>query len=187
LIVDVFAPQAGETVLVMTDLPHGELGDHQAWAQRRKMAEEWRRAFERLGSKQGFSILPLLTYRATGANNADLPETAEMEGREVRLDETLSGTDVVVAFTQYSASAPLVNYSQRFPGLRAASMPKVTRSMEQTALAADYGEVARRSHILADRLERAVGVKVEFSSGHEVYFDLRNRHADSDDGRLHAD
>jgi leucyl aminopeptidase (aminopeptidase T) len=59
--------------------------------------------------------------------------------------------------------------------------------MEKTALAADYGEVARKSHILADKLDEAVGARVEFSTGHRVHFDLRNRHAEADDGQLHAD
>jgi leucyl aminopeptidase (aminopeptidase T) len=66
-------------------------------------------------------------------------------------------------------------------------MPKVTRSMEQTALSADYAEVARKAHILAAKLDQAVGARVEFTTGHQVYFDLRHRQADPDDGQLHAD
>jgi leucyl aminopeptidase (aminopeptidase T) len=61
------------------------------------------------------------------------------------------------------------------------------KSMEQTALAADYSEVARKSHILAGKLSQAVGAKVEFSTGHQLYFDLRYRQAEADDGQLHAD
>src|SRR4030042_1411066 len=72
LIVDVFAPQAGEKVLVMVDLPHGDFSDHDRWRERRKMAQEWHSAFQLLGGRQGFSVFPLLTYPATGANNADL-------------------------------------------------------------------------------------------------------------------
>jgi leucyl aminopeptidase (aminopeptidase T) len=187
LIVDVFAPQSGEKVLVMTDLPHGELSDHDRWRERRKMAEEWRSAFERLGARQGFRVLPLLTYPATGANNADLPAGGEMAGQKVRFEEVFSDTNIVVALTEYSASAPLIKYSQKLPGLRAASMPKVTRSMENTALSADYSEVARKAHILADKLDRTDGVRVQFSTAHKVYFDLRNRTADADDGLLHVD
>jgi len=66
-------------------------------------------------------------------------------------------------------------------------MPMVSRSMEETALSADYAEVARKSHILAARLDRAVGARVVFSTGHEMYFDLRYRDAHADDGQLHAD
>ncbi|TKJ29760.1 MAG: hypothetical protein CEE40_07300 [Chloroflexi bacterium B3_Chlor] len=187
LIVDVFAPQPGEKVLVMSDFPHGELSDHNMWADRRKMAKEWHSAFQRLGKKLGFDVHPVLTYPATGGNNADLPQKGEMEGKEVRFEEVLLDTNIAVALTEYSASAPLIGFSKKVPSLRAASMPKVMRSMEQTALAADYSEVARKSHMLAARLDRADGVRVEFSTGHHAYFDLRNRHAEADDGQLHAD
>jgi hypothetical protein len=187
LLIDVFAPQPGEKVLVMSDLPHGEWTDNGKWADRREMATEWRSAFQRLGSKLGFSIHPLLTYPATGAHSAPLPEEGEMEGQRVRLEDILSDTDIVVAITEYSATAPLIDFSQKLPDLRAASMPGVMKSMEQTALAADYSEVARKSHILADKLDQAVGAKVEFSTGHQLYFDLRYRQAEADDGQLHAD
>jgi hypothetical protein len=187
LLIDVFGPQPGEKVLVMSDLPHGEWTDNGKWAARREMATEWHSAFQRLGTRLGFSVFPLLTYPATGAHNAPLPQEGEMEGQRVRLEDILSDTNIVVALTEYSASAPLIGFSQKLPNLRAASMPGVMKSMERTALAADYSQVARKSHILADKLDRAVGAKVEFSTGHELYFDLRNRKAEADDGRLHAD
>jgi len=187
LLVDVFGPQPGEKVLVMTDLPHGDLADSENWATRREMAKEWHSAFQRLGSKLGFTVYPLLTYAATGAHSAPLPEEGEMDGQRVRLGDILSDTDIVVALTEYSATAPLIGFGQKFPRLRAASMPGVLKSMEQTALAADYSEVARKSRLLARKLDQAVGAKVEFSTGHQMYFDLRNRKAEADDGQLHAD
>ena len=187
LLIHVFAPQSGEKVLVMSDLPHGEWTDNGKWEARREMAIEWHSAFQQLGTKLGFSVHPLLTYAATGAHSAPLPEEGEMEGQQVRLEEILSDTNIVVALTEYSATAPLIGFSQKLPNLRAASMPGVMKSMEQTALAADYSEVARKSHILADKLDQAVGAEVEFSTGHQLYFDLRNRKAEADDGQLHAD
>jgi hypothetical protein len=187
LLIDVFAPQSGEKVLVMSDLPHGEYTDNGKWADRREMATEWHSAFQRLGIERGFDVHPLLTYPATGAHSAPLPQEGEMDGQWVRLEDVLSDTDIVVALTEYSATAPLIDFGQRFPKLRSASMPGVMRSMEQTALAADYGEVARKSHILADKLDQAVGAKVEFSTEHQLYFDLRSRKAEADDGQLHAD
>ena len=187
LLTEVFAPQPGEKVLVMSDLPHGEWTDNEKWAARREMATGWHSAFQHLGSKLGFSVYPLLTYAATGAHSAPLPEEGEMEGQRVRLGDILSGINIVVALTEYSATAPLIDFSQKFPKLRSASMPGVMRSMEQTAFAADYGEVARKSRILAGKLDQAVGAKVEFSTGHQMYFDLRNRKAEADDGQLHAD
>jgi hypothetical protein len=187
LLIDVFAPQQGEKVLVMTDLPHGAWANNEKWAARREMAKEWHAAFQQLGIKMGFSVHPPLTYPATGAHSGPLPEEGEMDGQRVRLEDILPDTNIVVALTEYSATAPLIGFSQKFPNLRAASMPGVTKSMEQTALAADYSEVAHKSHILAGKLSQAVGAKVEFSTGHHLYFDLRNRRAEADDGQLHAD
>lgn len=187
LLIDVFAPQSGEQVLVMSDLPHGEWADSEKWAQRREMAAEWHAAFQLLGKKLGFRVHPLLTYPATGAHSAPLPQEGEMGGERIRWEEILSETNIVVAMTEYSATAPLIDFSQKFPKLRSASMPGVMRSMEQTAFAADYGEVARKSHILAGKLDQAVGAKVKFLTGHQIYFDLRTRKAEADDGQLHAD
>ena len=89
LLIDVFGPQPGEKVLVMTDLPHGEWTDNEKWAARREMAQEWRAAFQQLGTKLGLSVFPLLTYAATGAHSAPLPEEGEIEGQRVRLDELI--------------------------------------------------------------------------------------------------
>jgi hypothetical protein len=187
LIVDVFDPQPGEKVVVMTDLPHGDLDDYEEWSERREMAEEWHSAFKRLEGELGISVLPLLTYPATGAHGGPLPEEGQMDGQSAPFEELLAETNLVVALTEYSATAPLIEYTQRFPNLRVASMPMVSRSMEQTALAADYAEVARKAHLLQARLDQAQGATVEFSTGHEMYFDLRYREAHADDGQLHAD
>ena len=187
LLVDVFAPQPGERVLVMADLPHGDLRDSEAWADRRAMAAEWQSAFQQLGEKRGFTVHALLKYAATGAHGAALPDEGEMDGEKVRLEDILSETNIAVALTEYSATAPLIGFMNTLPGLRAASMPGISRKMEGTALSADYTDVARKSHMLADGLGRAMGAKVRFSTGHEVYFDLRHRKAEADDGQLHAD
>jgi leucyl aminopeptidase (aminopeptidase T) len=187
LILDVFAPQPGEKVVVMTDLPHGDLEDYAAWSERREMAEEWQAAFKALEGELGITVSPLLTYEATGAHSGPLPAEGQMDGQSVRLDKLLAETNIVVALTEYSATAPLVEYTQSFPDLRVASMPMVSRSMEQTALAADYAEVARKAHLLQAKLDLAEGARVQFSTGDEMYFDLRYREAHADDGQLHAD
>ena len=186
LLVDVFAPEAGETVLVMTDLPREGVEDNDAWSARREMAEEWRRAFENLGAKRGFDVHPLLTYPATGSSNADLPQEGWIEEKRVRLEDVVADATIVVAMTEFSATAPLVStFLDGREDLRAASMPGVSKAMEETALAADYREVARKGHVLEERLNRAVSARVRFSTGHQATFDLRYREAGVDDGRLH--
>jgi len=37
LFVDVFAPQSGDVVTIMFDLPHGEIRDEEEWRERREM------------------------------------------------------------------------------------------------------------------------------------------------------
>lgn len=188
LIVDVFAPEPGEKVLVMMDLPHGDIADNDEWSARRQMAHEWQEMFQGLERKTGFTVHPLLTYLATGSGNADLPEEGKMAGRLVLFDQVMANSDIVVALTEYSATAPLIRtFLQEYRDLRAASMPGVSKAMEKTALAADYREVARKGQVLADRLNRAVGARVRFSTGHRVHFDLRHRKAGVDDGQLHRD
>jgi len=177
----VFAPTEADTVLVLIDEPHGAIKDNADWRDRRVMAEEWRQAFAAFPVK----IHPLLTYPATGANNGDLPATGRMDGDEVSIEERIAQSTLVVAMTRYSATAPLSRLARTYPTLRVASMPGVLRRMEQTALAADYREVARRTHLLADLLTRADGAETEFTTGDLVFFDLRFRTGHADDGLCH--
>jgi hypothetical protein len=183
LLTSVFQTQPGESVLVACDLPHGTLADHEAWRDRRAMAAEWREAFAALGA-DGFTVRPLLTFAATGANGADLPPRATMEGREVAMDEQLLGCTLAVFLTEFSATAALDGYCRRKEDFRAASLPGLERRMEKSALAADYSEVARRCRILDESLRDAESMEVVFSTGERCAFDLRWRRAEVDDGWL---
>lgn len=178
LLRDVFDPSPDDRVLVMVDVPREGLPDSNDWRERRQMAREWLAAFGELGA----SCLPLLTYPATGANNANLPEFGTQEGCQIPIAAALAEATLVVAMTEFSATAPLSAFISARPNLRAASMPGVLRRMERTALAADYVEVGRKAGILAERLDRAEGAQVEFDTGHSCYFDLRYRTAHADDG-----
>lgn len=188
LILEVFSPEPGERILIMTDIPCEGVSDNGEWSKRRQMADEWRRTFEDLGTERGFDVHPLLRYPATGSGNADLPRMGEMAGRPVSLLEAAADSTILVAMTEYSATAPLIRtFLDRCEDLRVASMPGVTKAMEDTALAADYGEVARKGYVLEERLNRSISARIRFSTGHEVRFDLRYRRAGVDDGHLHRD
>jgi leucyl aminopeptidase (aminopeptidase T) len=188
LIVDVFAPEAGERVLLMVDLPHGDILDNEEWAARRQMAQQWWEVFRRMGERAGFTVHPIITYRAAGSHDRALPEDGEMDGTPVRLEEIMKDTDIAIAFSEYAVTASLISdFIEKSDHLRAVDMPRVSKAMEKTAMAADYREVARKTRILADRLNRAVGARIQFDTGHEVYFDLRHREAGVDDGYLHRD
>ena len=63
-------------------------------------------------------------------------------------------------------------------------MPMVSPGMEQTALTADYARISEKGEILAEKLDNAVGAKLRFSTGHELFIDLRYRTAEVDGGRF---
>jgi leucyl aminopeptidase (aminopeptidase T) len=109
-----------------------------------------------------------------------------MGGERIPLVRDLAALDFCLAMTQYSATAPLFRIARDHPGFRAASMPGVLRRMEQTALAADYREVARKAAILQRLLDDAVSARLTFSTGHELGLDLRFRSAKADNGQCRA-
>lgn len=183
LLRDVFAPDEHDAAVVMVDTPTAAIPDNPDWAERRVMAEEWRQALARMG----VSVKPLLTYPATGANNGDLPARGTLDGASVEIEPLLAQATLVIAMTRYSATAPLSMLTKKVPALRAASMPNVLRRMEQSALAADYREVARKAAILGAWLDEAERAEITFSTGHRCTFDLRYRTAHADDGQCHHD
>lgn len=178
----VFDPQPDDRVCVMIDQPHGPLADHADWSDRRAMAADWRHAFTQ---ENVAHVHPLLTYPATGANNGDLPQEGECAGNTVRLADVWADSTLLIAMTQFSATAPLARYATRHLPLRVASMPGVLRRMEQTALAADYRAIARKTHALAAALTRAERAEVVFATGDRIVFDLRHRTGHADDGACH--
>jgi len=186
---DVFAPLPGEVVTILYDLPHGTIADHAGWQDRRALAEEWRAELARCAPRWRVVVTPPTAYPATGAQNAALPEEGVQDGRPARLEEVIQGSTIVLAMTEYSATAPLVLHAARSTRLRVGSMPGVARSMEQTALSADYRALAERCAQLAPLFDAAVAAEVTFSTGHRCTFDLDvpGRPAHRDDGFLHPE
>ncbi len=184
LMQDVFAPEKDEAVTIMVDLPTEISADSPAWQDRREMAASWRAAFVDLSRGTGFRVNPLLRFPASGAHNAPLPSWGWMGEEKVDLADVLANTTLAVALTEFSASAPLSIFARKHEDFRAASMPQVARRMEQTALSADYREIAGKVHLLEERLSRAEGARLTFSSGDILYFDLRYRRPEADAGEL---
>ena len=186
LFVDVFAPQDGDVVTILYDLPHGGLRDHDEWHDRRKMAEDWHRRIGGFSDSYGLLVNPTVTYDATGSHNSDMPEYGTRVGERIRLERVLRGSTIVLSMPQYSASAPLIAFAKKYGDLRVASMPHVSRSMEETALSADYGEVAAICTRLGRLFDRSDGIEVTFSTGHTCYFDTSDhKPAFQDNGLLH--
>ncbi len=187
LFTDVFAPR-DEVVTVMHDLPSTGINDHMAWAERRGMAADWHDRIVAFSAKYNMQVNPLLTYTATGKHNADLPKDGEWAGKKVDLQDAVLGSTIVIAMPQYSPSAPLLLLTKKKRDLRVASMPMVSRAMEQTGLAADYSKIASECEMLAELFEHAIGIEVHFSTGHYCHFDISdNKTPLQDNGILHRD
>jgi len=182
---DVFQPQAQDRVLVLHDMPTPTVPDHPDWKDRRDMAADWEKGFAALG----VASTKMASFPATGANNGDLPTD---------LAPLIAEATVVVAMTEFSATAPLSTYAaarakcketagEESRKLRIASMPRVLRRMEKSALAADYRDVARKAHLLKNLLQDNELATIRFSTGHTVRFDLQGNTAEADDGYLGPD
>ena len=184
LFTDVFHPESGERVLVVTDGPKEGVDDSAAWRERREMAARWRTLLADAADDLEIEVLPLVTYPATGSHNADLPLE---DGDPIPLMDALAEATAVVAPTEFSSSAPMVAWSVSHEDFRVATLPGVARRTEKTALSADYNEVARRCQVLVDLLDAAVEAWVRFATGHEWRVDLRYREARMDDGQLPRD
>lgn len=185
LFVDVFAP-ADEVVSIMYDLPTKSILDNAAWHTRREMAEEWHQTINSFSHKYGIKLNPVVTYDACGAHNMDLPDFGMSEGKKVSIAEIVNKSTIILSMPEFSASAPLLIYTQNNPNLRVASMPMITKAMELTGLAADYNKVAEDCKKLSKLFDNSIGVEVHFSTGHKCYFDISDSKIPlQDNGRLH--
>jgi hypothetical protein len=184
--VDVFAPRNGDVLTVMYDLPHAEIEDQAAWQERRAMAVEWHRKISAFAQKYGMRVNPLFIHEATGAHARDLPEIGQSDGKSVRLEAIIKDSTILISMPQFSATAPLLAFTKKYENLRVASMPLVSKAMEETGLSADYNKVARICAQLVPLFDQADGIEVTFSTGHKIYFDKSDhKPAHQDNGRLY--
>lgn len=168
LITDVFSPQPQERVLFLIDTPTSEIKDNPPWEARRQMAREWLEIFKPMVSQAD-----LKQFSATGKHNGDIP---------VQTIEEAQNFDIVIAMTEYSASAALKTLTKGDHPKRVASMPTVEKNMEDTAFQADYTLVKKYALALQELLTRAISADVIFDTNDQLHFDLRFREAEADKG-----
>ncbi len=186
LLVDVFSPRSSDVVTIMYDIPMGKILDNDEWRERREMADTWHQDIIRFSNRYGFKVKSIVTYEATGADNSDMPDYGICESKRVKLEDIIRDSTIIISMPEYSASAPLMWFAKKYKKVRVASMPGVSRSMEETALSADYQKVAESCAQLAPLFEKAIGIEVVFSTGHRCYFDISdNCPVFQDDGLLH--
>jgi len=200
LIQRVFRPAPHDRGLaILVDLPDREVPDTPAWRQRREIATDWARELSARAAELGLHI-HLVAYRNVRTNNGDLPVSAWVlppssplphDAKELDpvtampFAEIYATHSMLIALTQFSATAPLKMAAQRHP-IRAATMPGFTPAMIP-ALRLDWGEINRRVEILADLLTQAEAAEIDFRHPGGVAhltLDLRFRRAHASGGLL---
>ncbi len=204
LVSRVFQPRAEDrAVAVLVDLPDDAVPDTPSWRARREIAAGWVDELRSARAELGLEV-EMILYRNVRRNNADLPSTAWRHGAgmlpasaddlepeaAVPFDEILAERPLILAPTQFSATAPL-KVSARRHGFRAATMPGFSPAMVP-ALRIDYTEVNRRVRLLKELLDRAesadlvfaVNPNADHASHLTLHLDLRHRTAHASGGLL---
>ncbi len=198
----VFAPGAEDRVVTfLVDVPATIEEDNEEWKERRRMAMEWWADALDFLPGMGMEKAQIMYYPSVGRNNADLPGTIyEWKGDATALYatalpsagtprglvEVLEETDIVLAPTEYSATAPLKMLAKKHR-FRGATMPGFLRSMVP-ALGIDYQRVHERIMNFKQRLDEAESIDIVFDArGKESVFhgDLRFRTATPSSGMFH--
>jgi leucyl aminopeptidase (aminopeptidase T) len=92
--------------------------------------------------------------------------------------------DVLIAPTSKSLSHTEARRAACARGTRAATMPDITEDMLVRTMAADYGEIRRRSSAVARRLSSGREVKITSEAGTDVTILIEGREGIADDGDL---
>jgi hypothetical protein len=185
---------------ILVDIPREQEFDSETWRDRRGLAQEWCGIISSCISSISLKEARLIAYPDVGSNNADLPEEAliikgnlpltadglDEQGERIPFKKIFTDTQILLALTEYSTTAPLKNAARQY-GFRAATMPGFTSEMIP-ALQIDYSIVSSRVSLLKEKLDKAVGADAQFMADEErmfkMFFDLRFREAHLSAGRF---
>jgi len=201
LIRTVFSPKREDKSLaVLIDIPDSSKQDNPSWKNRRKMAHDWVKQLRQPGINLPIENCDLIFYPNIRSNNADLPPLGytsqefseslysnriKSKAEKYLLEQKLSTYQILLAPTEFSATAPLKLLAKKF-GFRAATMPGFSEAMIP-ALKLDYQKIHNRVHSIKQLLDKAIEMDIQFSANiktYKAYFDLRNRTAHNSSGLL---
>jgi leucyl aminopeptidase (aminopeptidase T) len=160
VLVDCLGVTKEETVLVLTD------------PSRKPIAEALVDGARALGAE---TIFVEMSERASHGSEPPEPVAAAM-----------LGVDVVIAPTTKSVSHTEARRAATEAGARAATMPTVTEDMLLRTMSVDYGEIRRRSQMVAEKLTQGSRVRVTSEQGTDITFDITGRSGIADTGDLRS-
>lgn len=186
---------------IIVDVPDETVSDHSKWQNRRVLAHDWREKLNNIKSNLSLDSVDLIYYPNVHSNNAELPQKAFQyngnpsdvtnhkllaDGNQLNFEEFLSTCQLVIAPTQFSATAPLKLLAKKL-NFRAITMPGFSLEMIP-ALKLDYEEINRRVFKIKALMDEAVSMDIHFlvdqSKDHHCHFDLRHRTAHASGGRF---
>jgi len=190
-----------KNLAIIVDVPDGTVPDNDDWKKRRELAFDWHQKLLIIKDELGLERADLIYYPNVHSNNADLSKSAfYYHGNPVKIDASalfsygkefafemeLAEYQILIAPTEFSATAPLKLLSKKY-GFRAATMPGFSPGMI-SSLQLDYEEINRRVNEIKKHLDAAIGVDIYFSTtegkDYSIYFDLRFRTAHASGGRF---
>jgi hypothetical protein len=185
---------------ILVDMPRSSRDDSDGWRQRRQLAMQWKNHLLSGLRELGLERVTLYVYENVGGNNVNLPDTlAAVKDKlpntfdavgngleEVELKKIFSETQLFLALTEYSATAPLKLAGRAF-GFRAATMPGFSTAMIP-ALQVDFEKLCRRLNLLKEKLDEACAAEILFlvdkNREYKMFFDLLHRQAIVSSGRF---
>ncbi|MEE4311994.1 MAG: hypothetical protein V2J62_08975, partial [candidate division KSB1 bacterium] len=138
LITSVFTPGPSDNSLaLLVDIPDTPEEDDDKWIERRAIAYSWAEELRTVAADLNLENVNLILYPNVHNNNADLPEDAytfsgdisrlttdklREKGEKIAFEHVLAKSQIFMALTEYSATAPLKLQAAKY-GFRAATMP----------------------------------------------------------------
>ncbi|MFQ5603633.1 MAG: hypothetical protein ACE5HS_10235 [bacterium] len=197
----VFSPTANDRVLfILVDVSNERVLDNPGWQERRLLAEDWKIKLQMIKHELHLEEVDLLYYENTGSNNADFPASAyswsgnpakvsaailRASGAEWDFSNRLSEADIVLALTQFSATAPLKILAKKYQ-FSAVTMPGFSRQM-LPALSLDYEQVHAQVMKIKTRLDEAMCLEMQFQvqgKTFQLFVDVRHRLGHASSGLL---
>jgi len=166
----VFAPQPGQRLAILIDLPAPQEVKGFRFLQDQSLQIQ-RYAYDSFYlplRKSGLGELnlrggDLFAYQITGGSNLDLPDRAfTPDGRELSFQKDIyPNYDILLCISTFSATAPLTDAAKRF-GFRGATLHGLNEIILRTGLAEDYHQVSRNAEKLRLGLTRADAFEIDF-------------------------